>query len=69
MLNSLPTDFFWFLNCTSGKCYLRRITGGARFLVLEKYSGAIWVMPEKNTFVLKLGIKKISPNGIELKRS
>lgn len=69
MLNSLPTDFFLVFELYFRKCYLKIITGGARFLVLEKYSGAIWVMPEKNTFVLKLGIKNISPNGIELKSS
>jgi len=69
MLNSLLTDFFWDFELFLWKCYLKNITGGARFLVLEKYSGAVLVKPEINTFVLKLGIKNISPNGIELKSS
>lgn len=68
MLNSLLTDsFFLDFELFFWKCYLKTNTGGARFLVLEKYSGAIWVKPEINTLVLKLGIKNISPNGIELK--
>lgn len=69
MFNSLLTDFFWDFELFFWKCYLKTNTGGARFLVLEKYSGAIWVKPETNTFVLKSGIKNISPNGNELKNN
>lgn len=65
MYNFLSTDFLWDFVLFFWKYYLKNVTGGARFLVLKKYSEAIWVMPVNNTFVLKLGIKNINPNGIE----